>query len=390
MKITVVGCGYVGLSISVLLSINNKVIAYDIDKKKIDNLNKKVSPIDDNDIQVYLREKKLNLTATTDLNLAFKEAHLIILALPTNFDEKKNSYDTSVIEEVLDKILKVNKYADIVIKSTIPIGYTKKIQKKFNNENIFFSPEFLREGKSLVDNLYPSRIIVGSKSESAKRFVNLLTDAALKDVSEIPIFFVDSTEAEAIKLFANTYLAMRVAFFNELDIFSESNGLNTKNIIQGISSDSRIGDYYNNPGFGYGGYCLPKDTKQLLHDFKDIPNEIISAIVRSNEIRKNYLAEVISNKKQKNIGVFRLTMKTSSDNIRSSAIQDIIHILDSLGHEIIIYEPLIKSKYFMDHRVENDLELFKNKSSLIIANRLEEEIKDVEEKVYTRDIFGNN
>lgn len=390
MKITVVGVGYVGLSMAILLSNNNEVVAFDIDKKKIEKLKNKISPIEDEDIKYYLRNKDLNLIATTNPKIAYQNSDFIILSLPTSFDDKNNSYDTSIIENEIRCILNTNKKVSIVIKSTLPIGFTKTLQEKFNTKKIFFSPEFLREGSALKDNLYPSRIVIGSNSKDAKQFAKLLINAAKLEPSEIKLLFLNSSEAEAIKLFSNSYLAMRVAFLNELDSFAEKNNLNTKNIIHGLSLDPRIGDHYNNPSFGYGGYCLPKDTKQLVKAFNNIPNKIISAIVDSNKVRKQFIAKMISKKSIGTIGIYRLIMKSESDNIRSSAVLDIISELHVMGHEIIIFEPLIDEYTFMGCKVEKNINDFKQKSSLIVSNRVDDKLDDVREKTYTRDIFGDN
>ncbi len=390
MKVTVVGVGYVGLSMAVLLSRDNEVIAYDIDEEKIKKLKNKISPIEDKEIDHYLKNKSLNLTVTTEPKVAYHNSDLIIISLPTSFDDQMKSYDTTILDNEISNIFAFNKDLSIVIKSTIPIGYTKKLQEKFKTEKIFFSPEFLREGSALKDNLYPSRIIIGSNSQTAKEFANLLIKASKLKTSEIKLLFVNSSEAEAIKLFSNSYLAMRVAFHNELDSFAEKNNLNTKDIISGLSLDPRIGDHYNNPGFGYGGYCLPKDTKQLLNAFEETPNEIIKAIVDSNQSRKKFIAKMIAQKATKKIGIYRLIMKSESDNIRSSAILDVTQELLSMGFELIIYEPLIDDNSFMGCRIERNIDNFKEKSSLIVANRLDDNLFDVSDKVYTRDIFGEN
>ncbi len=388
MKITVAGLGYVGLSLAILLSQKQDVIGFDINEKRLEQLKNKQSPIIDKEIQEYLSTKPLRLTFTNQPPIAFKEVDYLIIATPTNYDPDINQFDTSSIENVIKEFLKFNQKALIVIKSTVPVGYTLTLRKKLNYEKIVFSPEFLREGKALYDNLNPSRIIVGSTLAEAKIFALLLKEASLK--VEIPILHINSTEAEAIKLFANTYLAMRVAFFNELDMYAESRNLDTRQIIEGVSLDPRIGNYYNNPSFGYGGYCLPKDAKQLLANYDDIDQNIISAIVKSNQTRKDYIAKMIIKQKPKVIGIYRLTMKFSSDNFRESSIIDIIKKLSNEGFNIIIYEPLIKSDFKWEFEVINNLELFKAKSDLIISNRKHSDLIDVINKVYTRDIFNEN
>ena len=385
MKIAVCGTGYVGLSLSVLLALKNEVVAYDILKEKVDMLNNHISPIKDKEIEDYLKNKDLNLKATTDYKEAFNKADYIIISTPTNYDDNLNYFDTSSVEDIINKITSLNINTNIVIKSTIPVGFTERMKQKYHTDKIFFSPEFLREGHALYDNLYPSRIIVGSKSKNALIFANLLKEASLK--KDVKILSMNSTEAEAIKLFANTYLALRVAYFNELDTYAEVKGLNTKDIIDGVCLDDRIGNHYNNPSFGYGGYCLPKDTKQLLANFKDVPSNMIEAIVKANDTRKQHIVNMILKEPVNTIGIYRLTMKTGSDNFRSSAIQSIIKLLKNKNKNIIIYEPILKENTFDDCYVIKDLKEFKNKSDIIIANRMDENIKDVENKVYTRDIY---
>ena len=391
MKIAVAGTGYVGLSIAVLLSQQNEVFAVDIVPDKVNKINNKISPIADKEIQSYLSEKNLNLKATTDDVLAYKDADFVVVSTPTNYDEKKNYFDTSSVESVIKKVVEINPNAVIVIKSTIPIGFSKKMKEKYSTENILFSPEFLREGKALYDNLYPNRIIVGTDLnnekllDKAKVFAGLLKSAAIKENIELQI--MNTTEAETVKLFSNAYLAMRVSFFNELDTFSSFHGLDTKNIIKGVCADPRIGDYYNNPSFGYGGYCLPKDTKQLLASYKNVPQNIISAVVAANKTRKDFIAEQIASKKPKTVGIYRLIMKTSSDNFRQSAIQGIIKRLKSKNIEIVIYEPAVAEKMFLDSVIIKNINTFKQVSDVIIANRYNKELEDVKDKVYTRDIF---
>ncbi|MBQ7140963.1 MAG: nucleotide sugar dehydrogenase [Bacilli bacterium] len=385
MKIAVAGTGYVGLSIATLLSQKHEVVALDVIKEKVDMINNRISPIKDKYIEEYFATKDLNLVATLDYKEAFKDAKFIVISTPTNYDEIEGYFDTSSVEDVIKKVIDMNIDTTMVVKSTIPVGFIENMKKKYNIDNIMFSPEFLREGNALYDNLYPSRIIVGEKSERANEFANLLKECCLKE--DVTIKFMNSTEAEAVKLFANTYLALRVSYFNELDTYAEINGLNTQDIIEGVCLDPRIGNHYNNPSFGYGGYCLPKDTKQLLANYKNIPQNLIEAIVKSNDTRKDHISNMILNKKPKVVGIYRLTMKTNSDNFRASAIQGVIERIKGKGIDVVIYEPTLNDDLFNGCKVIKDFDEFNNLIDVVVVNRIDDKVKTIQDKIYSRDLF---